>query len=97
MCLLPLTNSSESERYQNVGFNVAIYHYEVAPVLAIVATSQGTSAHLIQGKQKHLLWFNKKGTKCSFLGHLNKEVKQQVSRKGECIVLTPFRTKYKII
>jgi len=62
-CFLPVANMGTL-------FNVAIYNYHSSDrnpaVLAIVASSQGTSAQILEGKQK--LFFNKDGERCSFIG-----------------------------
>jgi len=67
-CFLPVPKSDEAT------FNVALYNYQSyhgnPAVLAITATSQGTSAQIVDesgwGGQK--LYFNKNGQRASFVG-----------------------------
>lgn len=64
-CFLPVPKSDSAK------FNVALYNYQSRhgdpAILAITATTQGTSAQIIDsGSQK--LFFNKAGEKASFVG-----------------------------
>jgi len=68
-CILPVPREGEAR------FNVAIFNYQSRPrspaVLAIVASSQGTSAQIIDNEKGYggqRLFFNKNGEKCSFVG-----------------------------
>jgi len=77
-CFLPIPpNGGESP------FNVQIYNYQSyhgAPgVMAIVASSKGTSAQILQGAQK--LYFNKNGEKCSFIGQRLSEFRREQGKE----------------
>jgi len=69
-CFLPIPKGHEAK------FNVALFNYQSQPddpaILAIIATSKGTSAQVITngggwGSGQNL-YFNDNGKKCSFLG-----------------------------
>jgi hypothetical protein len=63
-CFLPIPQGDETT------FNVAIYNYQSTAsdpaVLAIVASSRGTSAQVLGAENK--LYFNNNGQKCPFVG-----------------------------
>jgi len=67
-CFLPVPKGEEAS------FNVAIYNYQTTPgdpaILALTATSQGTSAQIVDeaGFHGQRLFFNKNGERASFLG-----------------------------
>lgn len=68
-CFLPVEKGSDAK------FNVGIYNYQSEEgdptVLAIVATSKGTSAQVVENANGHSgqkLYFNKSGQRCSFIG-----------------------------
>lgn len=64
-CFLPIPSSEDAK------FNVAIYNYQTTAdnpaVLAIVASSKGTSAQVL-GQNSGKLFFNNNGERCSFVG-----------------------------
>ncbi len=64
-CFLPIPSSEDAK------FNVAIYNYQTSAanpaVLAIVASSKGTSAQVL-GQNSGKLFFNNNGERCSFVG-----------------------------
>ena len=64
-CFLPTENGKKTL------FNIKLFNYQSWPknpaVLAIVATSNGTSSQIIEGNCQKLL-FNKYGTKANFVG-----------------------------
>ena len=63
-CFLPMPKEGEAK------FNVSIYNYQShsrnPAVLAIVASANGTSAEILEGRQS--LFHNKNGEKASFIG-----------------------------
>jgi len=63
-CFLPMPKEGDAK------FNVEIYNYQSSrgnpAVLAIVASANGTSAEILEGRQR--LYHNKNGEKASFIG-----------------------------
>jgi hypothetical protein len=66
---LPIPKDGEAK------FNVGIFNYQSSPsnpaVLAIVASSKGTSAQILDnsnGYNGQKLYFNQNGERCSFIG-----------------------------
>jgi hypothetical protein len=81
-CFLPVVKGAESI------FNVCLYNYqsteEHPAVLAIVATSNGTSAQIINGRDKQL-FFNNNGLRASFVAQRlsDNRAERGVSEEGE--------------
>ena len=80
-CFLPMAQGSEAE------FNVALYNYQSEKgdptVLAIIATSKGTSAQVVENVNgKQMLYFNKAGQRCSFIGQRLSDHRKETSGAG---------------
>jgi hypothetical protein len=80
-CFLPIPKSGEAK------FNVGIFNYQSSQsnpaVLAIVASSKGTSAQILDnanGRRGQKLYFNQNGERCSFIGQRLSDFR---SEKGE--------------
>jgi len=84
-CFLPVPKGDEAT------FNVSIYNYQSyesnPAVLAITATSQGTSAQIVDqsGYRGQKLYFNKNGQRASFIGQRLSDNRKErgVSVEGE--------------
>lgn len=74
-CFLPVPEADESK------FNVCLYNYQSSErnpaVLVIVATSNGTSAQIIEGARGQKLYFNKNGEKASFVAQRLKDNRKE--------------------
>lgn len=74
-CFLPVPEEDESK------FNVCLYNYQSSAknpaVLVIVATSNGTSAQIIEGSRGQKLYFNKNGQKASFMAQRLKDNRKE--------------------
>jgi len=79
-CFLPVDEGTDTK------FNVCLKNYQSAPdnpaVLAIVASSSGTSAQVVDSHSAQTLYFNKNGEKASFMA---KRLKDQRKERGEPI------------
>ena len=80
-CFLPMAQGSEAE------FNVALYNYQSEKgdptVLAIIATSKGTSAQVVENVNgKQMLYFNKAGQRCSFIGQRLSDHRKETGGAG---------------
>ncbi len=94
-----------------VEFNVALFNYQSyaknPAVLAIVVSSKGTSAQIIDGgREGQKLYFNKAGKQCNYLAERLKEVREsqgrslegplteeEIERKKLLIIQIPLRVK----